>query len=106
MEIDQSDFDVSFMSMTMFLSSSPLPWPMYILNLNDLMLPEILDSAFCHVFALLSQVMEPLTMGPQMEDYIETVVTCEGDFYDPEFHEQQLTDLKRKLQELIVSGKP
>jgi hypothetical protein len=47
--------------------------------------------------------MEPLTMGPQMEDYIETVVTCEGDFYDPEF-EVQLLDLKRKLQELISSG--
>ena len=42
-------------------------------------------------------------MGPQ-EDYIETVLTCEGDFYDPEFHEQ-LHDFSRRLQELITSGK-
>ena len=41
-------------------------------------------------------------MGPQ-EDYIETVVTCEGDFYDPEFH-AQLLDLKQRLQDLIVTG--
>lgn len=50
------------------------------------------------------QVLEPLTMGPQMEDYIETVVTCEGDFYDPKFH-TQLLDLKTRLQDLIVTGK-
>lgn len=41
-------------------------------------------------------------MGPQ-EDYIETVLTCEGDFYDPEFH-QQLDRFSKRLQELITSG--
>ena len=41
-------------------------------------------------------------MGPQ-EDYIETVLTCEGDFYDPEFH-QQLHNFSKRLQELITSG--
>ena len=30
-------------------------------------------------------------MGPLEEDYIETVLTCEGDFYDPEFHTQLQT---------------
>ncbi len=42
-------------------------------------------------------------MGPQ-EDYIETVVTCEGDFYDPEFHDR-LQDFSNRLQDLIATGK-
>ena len=42
------------------------------------------------------------TMGPQ-EDYIETVLTCEGDYYDPDFH-NQLQDFSQRLQDLLVTG--
>ena len=41
-------------------------------------------------------------MGPLDEDYIETVLTCEGDFYDPEFH-TQLQDFSNRLQNLITT---
>ena len=41
-------------------------------------------------------------MGPQ-EDYIETVLTCEGDYYDPEFH-KGLVDFSQKLESLINAG--
>ena len=41
-------------------------------------------------------------MGPLEEDYIETVLTCEGDFYDPEFH-TQLQDFSNRLQNLITT---
>ena len=41
-------------------------------------------------------------MGPLEEDYIETVLTCEGDFYDPEFH-TQLQDFSNRLQDLITT---
>ena len=37
------------------------------------------------------------------EDYIETVLTCEGDFYDPEFH-SQLEEFSQRLQHLISPG--
>ena len=57
---------------------------------------------FIYFTPSLFQNVKLLTMGPQ-EDYIETVVTCEGDFYDPEFH-AQLLDLKQRLQDLIVTG--
>lgn len=43
-------------------------------------------------------------MGPQSEDYIEAVLTCEGDYYDPDFH-IQLQNFNRKLEDLIVQGK-
>ena len=43
-------------------------------------------------------------MGPQAEDYIETVLTCEGDFYDPEFHDQ-LVAFSEKLGEILLEGK-
>ena len=43
-------------------------------------------------------------MGPQAEDYIQTVLTCEGDFYDPLFHER-LEDFSSKLEQLILEGK-
>ena len=42
------------------------------------------------------------TMGPQ-EDYIEMVLTCEGDFYDPNFH-VHLEDFSNRLQDLIAGG--
>lgn len=42
-------------------------------------------------------------MGPQSEDYIETVLTCEGNFYDPNFH-IQLENFSKKLEDLIVKG--
>ena len=42
-------------------------------------------------------------MGPQAEDYIQTVLTCEGDFYDPEFHEH-LRDFSDKLESLLAEG--
>ena len=42
------------------------------------------------------------TMGPQ-EDYIEMVLTCEGDFYDPNFH-VHLEDFSNRLQDLITGG--
>ncbi|ESO88113.1 hypothetical protein LOTGIDRAFT_234686 [Lottia gigantea] len=38
-------------------------------------------------------------MGPQ-EDYIETVVTCEGDFHDPELH-RRLEEFRLHLKELL-----
>ena len=41
-------------------------------------------------------------MGPVEEDYIETVLTCEGDFYDPEFH-TQLQSFSDRLQNLITT---
>ncbi|KAK2154522.1 hypothetical protein LSH36_266g01008 [Paralvinella palmiformis] len=41
-------------------------------------------------------------MGPQ-EEYIETVVTCEGDYYDPEFH-THLQNLSKRLQSLLTEG--
>ena len=41
-------------------------------------------------------------MGPQ-EDYIEMVLTCEGDFYDPNFH-VHLEDFSNRLQDLITGG--
>ena len=41
-------------------------------------------------------------MGPQEQDYIETVLTCEGDYYDPEFH-TQLEDFSSRLQDLITT---
>ena len=41
-------------------------------------------------------------MGPQ-EEYIEMVLTCEGDYYDPNFH-VHLEDFSKRLQNLIVTG--
>lgn len=41
-------------------------------------------------------------MGPQ-EDYIETILTCKGDYYDPEFH-VHLENFSQKLEQLIVDG--
>ena len=41
-------------------------------------------------------------MGSE-EDYIEAVLTCEGDFYDPEFH-TQLEDFSRQLKQLLAEG--
>lgn len=38
------------------------------------------------------------------EDYIETVLTCEGDFYDPEFH-THLEAFSKELQQLIADGR-
>ncbi|XP_050402981.2 uncharacterized protein LOC126819159 isoform X1 [Patella vulgata] len=40
-----------------------------------------------------------IAMGPQ-EDYIETVVTCEGDFHDPELH-SRLEQFRLNLKELL-----
>lgn len=42
-------------------------------------------------------------MGPQAEDYIQTVLTCEGDFYDPQFHEQ-LQTFSTELERLLIEG--
>jgi hypothetical protein len=41
-------------------------------------------------------------MGPQ-EDYIETVLTCEGDYYDPEFP-GQLEKFSERLRHLLLDG--
>lgn len=42
-------------------------------------------------------------MGPQLQ-YLETVLTCEGNFYAPDFC-NHLDLLKKKLQQLIAKGK-
>ena len=41
-------------------------------------------------------------MGPQLE-YLETILTCKGNFYAPDFS-SHLDDLKCRLQELVFSG--
>lgn len=41
-------------------------------------------------------------MGPQ-EDYIETVVTCEGDFHDPQLP-HRLEFFRRQLKDLLLAG--
>lgn len=40
-------------------------------------------------------------MGP--DDYIETVLTCKGDYYDPEFP-RQLERFSESLRQLIQTG--
>ncbi|XP_046581208.1 nuclear receptor coactivator 6-like [Haliotis rubra] len=42
-----------------------------------------------------------LEMGPQ-EDYIETVLTCEGDFDDPQLH-SRLEKFRRSLKDLLLT---
>lgn len=41
-------------------------------------------------------------MGPQ-EDYIETVVTCEGDFHDPQLP-HRLECFRQRLKDLLITG--
>ena len=43
------------------------------------------------------------SMGPQGQ-YVDTVLTCQGNFFDPEFH-HHLREFRAKLQELIVESK-
>ncbi|XP_041357047.1 uncharacterized protein LOC121374149 [Gigantopelta aegis] len=40
-------------------------------------------------------------MGPQ-EDYIETVVTCEGDYHDPELH-SRIETFRKELKDLLLT---
>lgn len=42
-------------------------------------------------------------MGPQLQ-YLETVLTCTGNYYAPDLH-NHVDDLKKKLQQLIADGK-
>ena len=41
-------------------------------------------------------------MSPRQE-YIETVITCEGDYYSPDF-QNQLTCFRERLSSLIIPG--
>lgn len=41
-------------------------------------------------------------MGPKPE-YIETVITCEGDYYSPDF-QQQFACFSERLSNLLISG--
>ena len=41
-------------------------------------------------------------MGPQ-EDYVETLVTCEGDFHDPLLYSHVLS-FQNDLQHLLIQG--
>ena len=41
-------------------------------------------------------------MGPQ-EDYIEAVVTCEGDFHDPKLQDR-LQRFQQRLESLLLEG--
>lgn len=41
-------------------------------------------------------------MGPQ-EDYIEAVVTCEGDFHDPHLQDR-LRRFQQRLESLLLQG--
>lgn len=58
----------------------------------------LIHSMYC---VMLFSGLVPI-MGPQ-EEYIETVVTCEGDYYDPEFH-THLQNLSKRLQSLLTEG--
>ena len=42
-------------------------------------------------------------MGPQ-EDYIEAVVTCEGDYHDPCLQDR-LRSFQERLESLLLDGK-
>jgi len=41
-------------------------------------------------------------MGPRSQ-YLETVLTCMGDYYSPDFH-RQLSLFREQLQQLIFDG--
>ena len=41
-------------------------------------------------------------MGPRSQ-YLETVLTCVGDYYSPDFH-RQLSEFREQLQQLIFAG--
>jgi len=52
--------------------------------------------------ALQGDECDYIQMGPQSQ-YLETVLTCEGDFYSPDFH-RQLSVFRERLHQLIFLG--